>query len=57
MEERSQHRNRELALARLMQKLNRLDAARFGEARHERWRAHQELQRGNPIRVFRVEER
>jgi peptide chain release factor len=57
MEERSQHRNRKLALARLMQKLNRLDAKRFGEARHERWRAHQELQRGNPIRVFRVEER
>ena len=57
MEERSQHRNRKLALARLMQKLNQLDATRFGEARHERWRAHQELQRGNPIRVFRVEER
>jgi peptide chain release factor len=57
MEERSQHRNRKLALARLMQKLNRLDATRFGEARHERWRAHQELQRGNPIRVFSVEER
>jgi peptide chain release factor len=56
MEERSQHRNRKLALARLMQKLNELDAKRFGEARRERWRAHQELQRGNPIRVFRVEE-
>jgi len=57
MEERSQYRNRKLALARLMQKLNRLDAKRFGEARHVRWRAHQDLQRGNPVRVFRVEER
>ena len=56
-EERSQHRNRKLALARLMHKLNQLDAKRFGEARHERWRAHQELQRGNPVRVLRAEER
>ena len=40
MEECSQHRNRKLALARLMQKLKQLDATRFGQARHERWRAH-----------------
>jgi peptide chain release factor len=56
-EERSQHRNRKLALARLMQKLNQLDAKRFGVARDERWRAHQELKRGNPIRVLRAEDR
>ena len=56
-EERSQHRNRKLAFARLVHKLNQLDAKRFGEARHERWRAHQELQRGNPVRVIRAEER
>ena len=56
-EERSQHRNRKLALARLIQKLNQVDAKRFGEARHERWRAHQELQRGNPVRVLRADER
>jgi peptide chain release factor len=53
MEERSQHRNRKLALARLAQKLNELDAKRRGEARQERWRAHQELERGNPVRVFK----
>ncbi len=56
-EERSQHRNRKLALARLMQKLNQMDAKRFGEARHKRWRADQDLQRGNPVRVLRAEER
>lgn len=55
-EERSQHRNRKLALARLVQKLNQMDAKRFGDARHERWRAHRELQRGNPVRVLRAEE-
>jgi peptide chain release factor len=53
MEERSQHRNRRLALARLMHKLNEINSTRHGEAREQRWRAHQELERGNPVRVFR----
>ena len=57
MEERSQHRNRKLALARLMQKLNQMDAKRFRDARNERWRAHQQLQRGNPVRLLQPEER
>jgi peptide chain release factor len=53
MEERSQHRNRKLALARLTKKLNEIDSKRYGDAREERWRAHQALERGNPVRVFR----
>jgi peptide chain release factor len=53
MEERSQHRNRKLALARLLQKLNEIGRRRHDDAREERWRAHQELERGNPVRVFR----
>lgn len=52
-EERSQHRNRKLALARLAAKLDELDAARRRETQDKRWRAHQELERGNPVRVFR----
>ena len=55
MEERSQHRNRKLALARLTKKLKEIDSKRYGDAREERWRAHQELERGNPVRVFRKE--
>ena len=55
MEERSQHRNRKLALARLMKKLDEIDSKRYDEAREKRWRAHQELERGNPVRVFRNE--
>jgi peptide chain release factor len=55
MEERSQHRNRKLALARLTSKLNELSAKRYGDAREQRWRAHQQLERGNPVRVFRKE--
>ena len=55
MEKRSQHRNRKLALARLKKKLNEINSKRHGDAREERWRAHQELERGNPVRVFRKE--
>lgn len=55
MEERSQHRNRKLALARLVRKLAGMQAQRHRDARDERWRAHRELERGNPVRVFRRE--
>ena len=51
-EERSQYRNRKLALARLAQKLIGVDEANRNEAQHQRWRTHQELERGNPVRVF-----
>ncbi len=51
-EERSQHRNRKLALARLARKLADVDSQRQDEAREARWRAHQQLQRGNPVRIF-----
>jgi peptide chain release factor len=52
-EERSQHRNRKLALARLARKLDERDAKERGAALEKRWRAHQELERGNPVRTFR----
>ena len=53
MEERSQHRNRKLALARLVRKLQEVSAKKYEEAREERWRAHRELERGGPVRVLR----
>jgi peptide chain release factor len=52
MEERSQHRNRKLALARLAQKLTQHDAYKQGETRDDLWRSHQQLERGNPVRVL-----
>jgi peptide chain release factor len=55
MEERSQHRNRKLALARLTKKLDEINSRRYREARETRWRAHRELERGNPVRLFREE--
>jgi peptide chain release factor len=53
-EERSQHRNRKLALARLARKLAKVDAKQHADARDKRRRAHQELERGSPARTFRA---
>jgi peptide chain release factor len=52
-EERSQHRNRALALARLAKRIAKAEEELIGEAREKRWRAHQDVIRGNPVRVFR----
>ena len=52
-EERSQHRNRKLALARLAARLEELQSGKRGEARKKRWQAHHDLQRGNAARVYR----
>jgi len=51
-EERSQHQNRKLALARLARKVEAKELAQHFENKEQRWRVHQELERGNPIRVF-----
>lgn len=52
-EERSQHRNRALALARLANKLASAEAEKHSEKREQRWQANHDLVRGNPVRVFR----
>jgi peptide chain release factor len=52
-EERSQHKNRKLALARLAKKIAAQNADKQSETIVSRWRAHQELCRGNPIRILR----
>jgi peptide chain release factor len=51
-EERSQHRNRKLALARLVRKIAETEEQKHDRNRESRWQAHQELERGNPVRVF-----
>ncbi len=55
-EERSQHRNRQLALVRLAAKLSELNAAGLSRLDTEVWRSHQELERGNPVIVIRGKE-
>jgi peptide chain release factor len=52
-EERSQHQNRKLALARLAKKIAGQGIEKQNQENMRRWRAHQELNRGNPIRTFR----
>lgn len=52
-EERSQFRNRQLGVARLVAQLQSLDAAAREKAKNSRWQAHHELERGNPVKVFK----
>ncbi len=51
-EERSQHRNRSLALARLAVKLAQRDRVAETMARRGRWDQHNGLERGNAVRVY-----
>lgn len=52
-EERSQHRNRALALARLAARMAARDAGQRAGIRQQLWLAHHALERGNPVRVLR----
>src|SRR5258708_5514971 len=52
-EERSQHRNRKLALARLAKKISNREAEQHSQTQTRLWHAHQNLERGNPVRIFR----
>jgi len=52
-EERSQHRNRKLALARLAEKIRQSREQQNAGKKEELWRGHRELERGNPVRTLR----
>lgn len=52
-EERSQLRNRQLALARLSALLQSQDQSRAQAAEQSRWQAHHALERGNPVKTFK----
>ena len=52
-EERSQHRNRALALARLAAALAGRAAEARATAERARWARHDALERGNPVRCYR----
>lgn len=51
-EERSQHRNRALALARLAARIHETNEQNRSNANRERREQHDALERGNPIRRF-----
>ena len=54
-EGRSQHQNRQLALARLERALTERREAEAAIARSSRWGQHQALERGNPVRIYEGE--
>ena len=51
-EQRSQHANRKLATLKLAMMLEERRSGARDEARHEHWSAHQNLERGNPVRTY-----
>ena len=51
-EERSQHRNKALALARLAAALDEQRQSEENALVQERWRKHDAVERGNPVRTY-----
>lgn len=52
-EERSQYRNKSLAVARLIESLTQRAAKATRAADQERWSKHNDLERGDPVRVYK----
>jgi peptide chain release factor len=55
-DERSQHRNRKIALDRLRERLKALSAKQVALTLAANWNLHNQVERGNPIRVFEGED-
>ena len=47
--------NKKLALTRLLARIQEEQDARTEQSRQEQWGLHNELERGNPVRVFQGE--
>lgn len=52
MDSRSQHQNKKIAVQRLQEKVTEFNLDKEKEHLKNQWKNHQELERGNPIRVF-----
>ncbi|HLP10397.1 MAG TPA: peptide chain release factor H [Flavobacteriales bacterium] len=55
MDSRSQHENRKLAVKRLEEKVNAWQSEKLVRQVNDQWLNHQDLERGNPKRVYRDE--
>ena len=53
MDSRSQYQNKKLAIARLKEKVNEANLEQLKSSMTDQWENHLNLQRGNPIRVFK----
>lgn len=52
-EERSQYRNKQFALARIQEQLEKMQDAETAGQRNAAWREHTRIVRGNPVRTYR----
>lgn len=55
-EARSQQQNKKLALARLAAMLQNRDKEQVQNREQQRWQLHNELERGNPVKIFKGEQ-
>jgi len=53
MESRSQHQNKKIAIKRLQEKVDSLYVEQLQEQLKNLWENHQQLERGNPVRIFK----
>ena len=53
---RSQHRNKELALKRLLHQLSQIERQSHEQNQKKRWDKHNDLERGNPVRTYSGDE-
>jgi len=55
-DERSQHKNKSIALKRLRAKLNTIEDTKENHSKKERWKSGKVLERGNAVKVFEGED-
>lgn len=53
MDNRSQHQNKKIAIKRLQEKVAEFNEDKLKEQIKNEWENHQQLERGNPVRVFK----
>lgn len=53
MDSRSQHQNKKIAVVRLIEKVNETNLEQLKNSLTDQWENHLNLQRGNPVRVFK----
>lgn len=53
MDSRSQHQNKKIAIKRLQEKVAEFNKNQLKELIKNEWENHQQLERGNPVRIFK----
>ncbi len=53
MDSRSQHQNKKIAIQRLQEKVANFNLEQLQESVKNQWENHLNLQRGNPVQIFK----